>query len=101
MSDTRSLNRRTLLKGAATGAVGGWITSQLPAASWAGDSTKGRGNIKQSVCRWCYSRIPLAKLAAEAAKIGFKSVELLMPEEFKEIKPYGLTCAMVRCASIP
>src|SRR5438132_1205431 len=101
MSRNRFMNRRTLLKSAGAGALGSWIAPRSPAASLSDEPRKVQGNIKQSVCRWCYSRIPLAKLAAEAAKMGYKSVELLMPEEVKEVKPYGLTCAMIRCASIP
>lgn len=51
--------------------------------------------IKQSVCRWCYSRIPLDKLAQEAAKIGYQSIELLAnPDEVKTVKAAGLTCAV-------
>jgi hydroxypyruvate isomerase len=59
-----------------------------------------RGKIKQSVCQWCYGGIPIDKLAAEAAKIGYRSIELLSPEQYRQIKPFGLTCAMVRCKSI-
>jgi hydroxypyruvate isomerase len=85
------------LKNVSAAALGACIS---PTPASARDSGNVGGNIKQSVCRWCYGRISLTKLAAEAARIGYKSVELLMPEEFKEVKPYGLTCAMIRCASI-
>lgn len=65
------------------------------------DDAKPRNHIKQSVCRWCYGRIPLPELAAKAAAMGYKSIELLGVDEFKEIEPFGLTCAMMRCRSIP
>jgi hydroxypyruvate isomerase len=42
----------------------------------------------------------LEKLAAEAVKIGYKSIELLTIDQCKTIKPFGLTCAMIRCKSI-
>ena len=45
---------------------------------------KGGGNIKQSVCRWCYEDIPLEKLAVEAKRIGYQSIELLTPAEFPD-----------------
>jgi hydroxypyruvate isomerase len=61
---------------------------------------KARGNIKQSICRWCYGRIPLVKLAGEARKLGYQSIELLSPKEYLEIKPLGLTCAVIGGASI-
>jgi hydroxypyruvate isomerase len=66
----------------------------------ADDPHRINGNIKQSICRWCFSDIPLETLAREAVRLGFKSIELLGAEEYKTIKPLGLTCAMVRCASI-
>jgi hydroxypyruvate isomerase len=92
----RQYNRRSALK--LTGAATVAALARQPAR--AADAPKVNGNIKQSVCRWCYGRIPLDKLAEAAAKIGYKSVELLGPEDVKVIKPYGLTCAMVRCRSI-
>ena len=86
-------NRRAVLQSLAGAAVA--VPHLL-----ADEPAKAKGNIKQSVCRWCYGKIPLDKLAAVAAKIGYKSVELLNPDEFKVIKQAGLTCAVIRCASI-
>ncbi len=53
-----------------------------------------KGNLKQSVCKWCYKDISLDDLAREAAAIGLKSVELLGPEEWPIVQKHGLTCAM-------
>ena len=89
------LTRRQAL--AAGAACAGTLWWDLPTVTAA---PAVRGRIKQSVCRWCYGRMPLEQLAAEAARIGYKSIELIGPEEFKVIKPFGLTCAMVRCKSI-
>src|SRR5262249_37559673 len=52
------------------------------------------------VCRWCYGKVPLDQLAAAAKKMGYRSIELLGPKEFATVKEQGLTCAMIRCASI-
>jgi hydroxypyruvate isomerase len=71
----------------------------LPAHALGDESRKSHGNIKQSICRWCYSRIKLEKLADEAKKIGYQSIELLSPEEIKIVKGLGLTCAVMRCKS--
>ncbi|MFQ3649171.1 MAG: hydroxypyruvate isomerase, partial [Gemmataceae bacterium] len=64
------------------------------------EAPKIKGNIKQSVCRWCYGRIPLGKLATEAKKIGYQSIELLSPKEVLEVKKFGLTCAILGGADI-
>jgi hydroxypyruvate isomerase len=56
--------------------------------------SSGGGRLKQSVCRWCYSAIPLETLCRDVAAMGFKSVELLSENEWATLKPFGLTCAV-------
>jgi hydroxypyruvate isomerase len=94
MPDTTPVTRRTMMK--AAGALGA-LAAAGPAL--AADAATSKGNIKQSVCRWCYDRkAPLDKLdtlAQEAAKIGYKSIELLNPQQVLAVKKYGLTCAML------
>ena len=53
-----------------------------------------KGNIKHSVCRWCYQDIPLEEFCEKVAAIGLKSVELLTEKEWPVAQQYGLTCAM-------
>src|SRR5262245_22443330 len=52
------------------------------------------GRLKQSVCRWCYGGMPLDDLCSNAAKMGFKSVELLGEKEWFIPAKHGLTCAL-------
>ncbi len=93
------LNRRSVLK--AAGAVGALAVSGVHVLG--NESAKPKGNLKQSLCRWCYNKLPLEQLAAEAKKMGYQSIELLSAEEYLKIKPFGLTCAMLtpRGNSIP
>ena len=56
--------------------------------------TARKGRIKQSVSRWCYKQIPLDDLAAYAAKIGLRGVDLLGPEDYEVPRRYGLICTM-------
>jgi hydroxypyruvate isomerase len=95
------LSRRSVLQSAGLGMLGAWVAPSMAGDRRQEEPSKPKGNIKQSICRWCYGSIPLEKLAAEAVKIGFKSIELLTIEDCKVIKPFGLTCAMIRCKSIP
>jgi hydroxypyruvate isomerase len=64
------------------------------------DAPKAKGNIKQSICRWCYGRIKLEKLCEIAKALGYQSIELLLPPEIKVVKKAGLTCAVVGGADI-
>jgi hydroxypyruvate isomerase len=86
--------RRSVLKAAGAASVLAF-TSGVHADAPA----QAKGNLRQSVCRWCYGKVPLEKLAEEAKKIGYASVELLGPDEIRKVKALGLTCAVMRCAS--
>ncbi|TMQ34279.1 MAG: TIM barrel protein [Planctomycetota bacterium] len=100
MHQSSDLSRRTALKAMSASGLAAVLTSRVKADSPAGESHKPNGNIKQSICRWCYGKIPLDKLADEAVKLGYKSIELLTIDEYKQIKPFGLTCAMLGRVSI-
>jgi hydroxypyruvate isomerase len=92
MSSNLPSRRAALLAGAAgVGALA------VPARA-ADEAPKPKGNIKQSVCRWCYGKIPLEKLAEAAKKIGYQSVELLGAKDVPVVKKFGLTCAMMNTA---
>jgi hydroxypyruvate isomerase len=100
MKNKTLLNRRSVLQTAGVGILGAWVAPALATNKPQDEPAKPKGNIKQSICRWCYGSIPLEKLAAEAVKMGYKSIELLSIEDYKVVKPFGLTCAMIRCNSI-
>jgi len=90
------LDRRTALKATGAAAFGALAAPRLTA-----DEVSRKAGLKQSVCRWCYGGIELGKLAAECAKQGYKSVELLRePKEVLKVKEYGLTCAVLGGADI-
>jgi hydroxypyruvate isomerase len=62
-----------------------------------------KGNIRQSVSRWCYAKMSLDELCAYAAQIGLKGVDLLEPQDFETPRKYGLICTMgyVNAGTIP
>jgi len=83
---------------ASSGTSGGAASGAMSAAG-TGTSASHPANpastIKQSVCRWCFNEMPLDELAANAKRIGLRSVELLGPADFPTIEKHGLICAMV------
>ncbi len=100
MANVIEFDRRSVMKAASVGAMA--ALTQPVAWVRGAETAKANGHIKQSICRWCYNGIPLEKLAGEAKRIGYVSVELLTPEEYKVVKPFGLTCAMLNgCCTIP
>jgi hydroxypyruvate isomerase len=96
MGSNNHPDRRSVLKAVGVGAVGALAAG---AEFEEPGRAKANTNIKQSICRWCYSKIRLDELAAEAKKLGYQSIELLTPEEIKTVKGHGLTCSIMRCAS--
>jgi hydroxypyruvate isomerase len=55
---------------------------------------KRRGRIRQSVCSWCFPKIPLDALARRSAEIGFAGIDLVDPQEWDTLKKHGLVCTM-------
>src|ERR1700722_15222127 len=54
-----------------------------------GDYYKAKnGRINQSVIYWCFKPIPVPELAAYAARMGMKSVELVTPEFWPMLKEH-------------
>src|SRR6202790_1394753 len=86
------LSRRTMLKSAISGAT----MASIPSMSWPQQNApiRRKGQIKQSVSRWCYQKIPLEDLCAYAAQIGLKGVDLLKPDEYEIPGRHGLVCSM-------
>jgi len=83
------MERRDAMKllglGAAAAAASGTGT--------AAQSSNG-GRIRQSVCKWCYAKIPLDEFCGAVKAMGFQSVELLGEKDWPTVKQHGLTCAM-------
>jgi hydroxypyruvate isomerase len=90
MSERKSAGRRKLIQAAGLAMAAG-----LARPANAEEPNKAKGNVKQSLCRWCYNKVPLDKLAQTAVELGYKSIELIGPQDFLKIKAYGLTCSML------
>jgi hydroxypyruvate isomerase len=90
-------SRRSALKNIIGGAAILSAPMSLTEAFAANEKLLGselNGKINHSVCRWCYSKIPLEDLCKEVVAMGMKSIELQGPEDWPTLKKYGLHCAM-------
>lgn len=79
------MNRRQLLASPAAAAVAEALSAQSASA----------GRIKQSVCRWCYAKIPIEDLAAACVKNGIQAMDLVGPNEWGAVRKAGLTLTVV------
>jgi hydroxypyruvate isomerase len=93
-----NMSRRSALRKISGGTAALAAVASLPKrviAAEAAASPALKGNIKHSVCKWCYGGIPLEEFCASAKQMGIESVELLEVGDFPTLKKHGLVCAMV------
>jgi hydroxypyruvate isomerase len=91
-----------MLQGALAGTA---LAASTSPSAWSQTPTptERKGRIRQSACRWCYSKMTVDELCAYGAQIGLKGIDLLKPEEYEIPKKYGLICTMayVDAGTIP
>src|SRR3954462_659781 len=85
-----SMDRRTFVQTASVG-VGAAVLSQAAQVK----PVDRKLRIKQSVCRWCYSKIPVDDFAKECARLNIQSVDLADPKEWPVYKKFGLVPTMI------
>ncbi|MEX0601535.1 MAG: TIM barrel protein, partial [Rhodothermales bacterium] len=90
------MKRREFLQSGIAAAGSSLVAGSVKAAGAGNASARRRraGQIKHSVCKWCYGDLTVDQLAAFASSIGMQSVELLGVEDFPTLKEHGLVCAM-------
>ncbi len=87
------ITRRSLIRNSAAGslAASGLLTTPASAAD-----SSGGGRLKQSVCRWTYSKYSLDDLCQAAQRIGLKGIDLVQAPDWPTVKKYGLVPSMVQ-----
>ena len=89
------ISRRTALAQLGAGTALATTLSLIKASAAEEKPRERKGRVKQSVCQWCFNKMPIDDLCAAAAGMGLKSVELIQPKDFAVVKKHGLICAMV------
>ena len=84
------INRREAIGGAAAL----FALPQGGAAAPATGRVVTKGRLRQSVCRWCYAKIPLPEFFKAVSDMGLTAVDLLTEKEWAIAREYGLTCSM-------
>ena len=82
----------------AIAAAGGVFADSVRAsgapATKAGERSAAAGRLKQSLCRWPYSKISLPDLCRRTKQMGFAAIDLLFPDEWSAAADAGLTVSM-------
>jgi len=87
------MDRRAAL-GLLAGAAGAVASAPLLGMSRGVIDRRTAGRLKQSVCRWPYSKIPLPEFCQRAKAIGIVAIDLLQPNEWPVARDAGLVCSM-------
>ena len=83
--------RRNLVQTAVQTASALGVASLMPKVAGA---TPPSGRLRQSACRWCYSKISLDDLCRRGAEIGLKGIDLVDHTEWPTVQKYGLIPSM-------
>ncbi len=95
--------RRNALKTMALGAAVLTLDKSALAAKDSPESQHSKpakGRINHSVCRWCYSDIPLEEFCRAVAGLGIPAIDLVGPKEWPLLRQYGLFSSMCNGAEI-
>ena len=86
----RAVTRREALTAAAAAAL-------LPLQSLAAQPATPavvKGRLKQSVSRWCYSKIPMPEFCEAVKAMGLTAIDLLEEPDWAVVADHGLICSM-------
>ena len=94
-----AVKRRIFLKQAAAAAAALSTLLPLNTSSAREDETRRkavtRGRVQQSIVHWCFQKHWDIEATCQVAReLGCKSVELVSPESWANLKKHGLTCAI-------
>jgi hydroxypyruvate isomerase len=89
MSNVKISRRAALKSGLAASAF-----ASMPVIGRGEEAAATKKRIRQSVCRWCYQKMPIDDLCAAAAQMGLFGIDLLYPDEYEAPHRHGLICTM-------
>jgi hydroxypyruvate isomerase len=93
-----SYSRRSMLTRSAGLVAASPMLAALPSrADEAVTQVVKKGRIKQSICRGCLRKagMDVEQMAAVAAKMGLKGLDLVSPKDWPAVKKHGLVATMV------
>ena len=94
------MNRRAAIKTAAIGASAAFVPLAYSNEGNASKNAPLKGNIRHSVCSWCYPDLSLDELCLLAKDIGLVGIDLIGPEGWPTLKKHGLISTMCNGAEL-
>ena len=94
------MNRRVAIKTAAIGASAAFVPLAYSNEGNAPKKAPLKGNIRHSVCSWCYPDLSLDELCLLAKDIGLVGIDLIGPKGWPTLKKHGLISTMCNGAEL-
>ena len=94
------MNRRSAIKTAAIGASSAFVPMAYSNEGKPLIKTTLKGNIRHSVCSWCYPDLSLDELCVLAKDIGLVGIDLIGPEGWPTLQKHGLISTMCNGAEL-
>ena len=94
------MNRRSAIKTAAIGASSAFVPMAYSNEVEPSTKTTLKGNIRHSVCSWCYPDLSLDELCVLAKDIGLVGIDLIGPEGWPTLQKHGLISTMCNGAEL-
>ncbi len=94
----RNLTRREMLGASLIGAAamssgGGLVVADEQEKKF--ELPEGfKGEVKQSVCKWCFGSYPMAEFCDTVKSMGLVGVDLVDPKDWALVREHGLTVTM-------
>ena len=85
---------------ASTALTGTLISCSNSASNNKSNESVSKGNIKQSVSRWCYGDFELDELLPALKEIGIHAIDLVGEEDWPTLKKHDIHCSMCNGAEI-
>lgn len=100
MMNNRRSAIKTIIAGAAT--LSAFSMTQNTSASTTSESktSKLKGHINHSVCRWCFNDMSLEELCIAGKELGLKAIDLVGPKDWEILKKHNLDSSMCNGAEI-
>jgi hydroxypyruvate isomerase len=86
--------REALAAGLAAAAAGTVVRGSQAGAPQTSGPAVTKGRLKQSVSRWCYSKIPMPEFCKAVKDMGLTAIDLLEEPEWAVVRDAGLVCSM-------
>jgi hydroxypyruvate isomerase len=98
LSASAKITRRSLIKSVGSGGLAAGGILALPQTDSAGETAAPykvrHDRIHQSVISWCYRPMPDEELIGHSARMGLRSVELVAPKHWPQLRSQGMVCAI-------